>query len=432
MKPFLLVFTTFFGLLSVFGQQSSFSGYSTNTNNSESIVEFQLGEYSLQPIVSNGIEYSIPQSAKAARLLQKGAPDLIQFSSSVQIPDAGNIRLEVLDVQYEEIPNVRIAPSYGNIMRSENPAQIARIEGLQYSQNAFFPAEPATAGTPYIFRNTRGIAIHVYPMQYNPVTNILRVNHSIRVRVISESGALGINERNPQRASKATFGDKELYQRHFLNSTPSRYDAPESQGKMLVISHDAFSAAMEPFVAWKKQCGIPTELVNFSDLGGTTEITNRIRDEYYANNLRYVVLVGDIDQIPSPVRSGGKSDPSYGYVDGDDAYPEVQIGRFSAETIADVQTQVQRVINYEQATSGNHFSRVIGIGSQEGPGDDGEMDFEHIRNMHADLLDYSYTNAAEFFEGSQGGNDASGDPSAEELAAEINAGAGLILYTGHG
>jgi hypothetical protein len=129
MKSFLLVFTTFFGLLSVFGQQSSFSGYSTNTNNSESNVEFQLGEYSLQPIVLNGLEYSIPQSAKAARLLQKGAPDLIQFSSSVQIPDAGNIRLEVLDVQYEEIPNVRIAPSFGNIMRSENPAQIARIEG---------------------------------------------------------------------------------------------------------------------------------------------------------------------------------------------------------------------------------------------------------------------------------------------------------------
>lgn len=432
MKSYLLVVTTFFGLLSAFGQQSLFSGYSTSADNSVSVVEFQLGEYSLQPIVVNGIEYSIPQSANASRLLQKGAPDLIQFSSSVQIADAGNIRIEILDVQYEEFSNVRIAPSFGNIMRSENPSLSSRREGLQYSQNEFFPSKTASAGTPYLFRNVRGTAIHIYPLQYNPVTHILRVNHSIRLRVLSDADAFGVNERNPQRASKGAFGDKELYERHFLNYSTSRYEAPESQGKMLVIAHNAFAAAMEPFIAWKKQCGIPTELVNYSELGNITEITNRIREEYYNNGLRYAVLVGDIDQIPSPVRSGGASDPSYGYVEGDDAYPEVQIGRFSAESIADVQTQVQRVINYEQAQSGNHFSHVIGIASQEGPGDDGELDCEHVRNMNTVLLNYTYSEALELFDGNQGENDADGNPTAGDLATEIDEGAGLILFTGHG
>ncbi len=432
MKSLLFVFTTFIGLLSAFGQQSSFSGYSINPENSESVVEFNLGEYSFQSIDLNGVEYFVPQANKAARMLQKGAPDLIQFSRSVIIPNKGNARIEIIDVQFEEISNVRIAPSYGNIMRNENPTQVNRVKGIQYTENAFFPSKIAATGNPYIFRNTRGVAIHIFPLQYNPVTQVLRVNHSIRIRVVTDTQFAGINERNPQRASKPAQGDKELYQRHFLNLNHSRYDAPESEGKMLVIAHDAFASAMEPFVAWKKQCGIPTEMVNYSDLGSIAEITNRIRDEYYANNLRYAILVGDIDQIPSPVRSGGKSDPSYGYVDGDDAYAEVQIGRFSAESLADVQTQVQRIIAYEQAAEGSHFSRAIGIGSQEGPGDDNEMDFEHIRGMHTDLLNYTYTNAAEFFEGSQGGNDASGDPSAEQLAESLQEGAGLILYTGHG
>ena len=420
------------GLLSAFGQQSSFIGYSVNPDNAVSVVEFNLGEYRLQTIDFNGAEYSIPQAPKAARMLQKGAPDLIQFSRSLLLPDNGNVRVEIVDVQFEEIPNVRIAPSYGNLMRSENPAQVARVEGIQYTQNAFFPSEIAATGTPYIFRNTRGCAIHIHPLQYNPVTQVLRVNHTIRLRVVTDSNTPGLNERNTERASKAVQGDQELYQRHFLNFNNSRYDAPESQGKMLIIAHDAFASAMQPFVAWKMQCGIPTELVNYSELGSIAEITNRIRDEYYSNNLRYAVLVGDIDQIPSPVRSGGKSDPSYGYVEGDDAYAEVQIGRFSAESIEDVQTQVQRILAYEQASEGSHFSRVIGIGSQEGPGDDNEMDFEHIRGMHADLMGYSYSNAAEFFEGSQGGNDASGDPSAEQLAESLYEGAGLVLYTGHG
>jgi hypothetical protein len=432
MKSFLLVVTTFFGLLSAFGQQSSFIGYSVNPDNAVSVVEFNLGEYRLQTIDFNGAEYSIPQAPKAARMLQKGAPDLIQFSRSLLLPDNGNVRVEIVDVQFEEIPNVRIAPSYGNLMRSENPAQVDRVKGIHYTQNAFFPSEIAATGTPYIFRNTRGCAIHIHPLQYNPVTQVLRVNHTIRLRVVTDSNTPGLNERNTERASKAVQGDQELYLRHFLNFNNSRYDAPESQGKMLIIAHDAFASAMQPFVAWKMQCGIPTELVNYSELGSIAEITNRIRDEYYSNNLRYAVLVGDIDQIPSPVRSGGKSDPSYGYVDGEDAYAEVQIGRFSAESIEDVQTQVQRILAYEQASEGSHFSRVIGIGSQEGPGDDNEMDFEHIRGMHADLMGYSYSNAAEFFEGSQGGNDASGDPSAEQLAESLYEGAGLVLYTGHG
>lgn len=432
MKLLLLVFTTFIGLLSAFGQQSSFTGYAAAADNSESVVEFNLGEYTLQSIDLDGVEHFVPQANKAARMLQKGAPDLIQFSRSVLIPDKGNARIEIIDVQFEDISNVRIAPSYGNLMRSENPAQVNRIKGIQYAENAFFPSEIATTSNPYIFRNTRGISIHIYPLQYNPVTQVLRINHSIRLRIVTDVNFSGVNERNPQRASKPAQGDKELYQRHFLNFSNSRYDAPESEGKMLVITHDAFASAMEPFVAWKKQCGIPTELVNYSDLGSVAEITNRIRDEYYSNNLRYAILVGDIDQIPSPVRSGGKSDPSYGYIEGNDAYPEVQIGRFSAESIEDVQTQVQRIIAYEQAAEGSHFSRVIGIGSQEGPGDDGEMDFEHIRNMQADLLNYTYSENIELFDGNQGGNDAPGDPTPEDLSAALNAGAGLILYTGHG
>ena len=231
MKSFLLVVTTFFGLLSAFGQQSSFIGYSVNPDNAVSVVEFNLGEYRLQTIDFNGAEYSIPQAPKAARMLQKGAPDLIQFSRSLLLPDNGNVRVEIVDVQFEEIPNVRIAPSYGNLMRNENPAQVARVEGIQYTQNAFFPSEIASTGSAYIFRNTRGCAIHIYPLQYNPVTQVLRVNHTVRLRVVTDSNTAGSNERNTERSSKAVQGDQELYQRHFLNFSNSRYEAPESEGK---------------------------------------------------------------------------------------------------------------------------------------------------------------------------------------------------------
>ncbi len=53
--------------------------------------------------------------------------------------------------------------------------------------------------------------------------------------------------------------------------------------------------------------------------------------------------------------------------------------------------------------------------------------------MQADLIAFTYvTPTYELFDGSQGGNDASGNPSPTDVAADVNAGGGIITYTGHG
>lgn len=45
---------------------------------------------------------------------------------------------------------------------------------------------------------------------------------------------------------------------------------------------------------------------------------------------------------------------------------------------------------------------------------------------------FTYTSRAELFDGSQGGLDASGNATAAQLLTEVNNGAGIITYTGHG
>ncbi|MBE0640536.1 MAG: agmatine deiminase, partial [Bacteroidales bacterium] len=228
---------------------------------------------------------------------------------------------------------------------------------------------------------------------------------------------------------------REIYRTHFLNYSESKYTPVSDQGRMLVISHGPFMSEMLPFVEWKNQSGIPTEMVNVSTIGTTsTAIKNFISTYYASNGLTFVLLVGDALQVPTMVLTSGHSDNAYGYISGNDHYPEVFVGRFSAETTADVETQVRRTIAYERdANMGQTFySNSIGIASNEGPGDDNELDYQHIRNMQTDLLGYTYSGNLEYFEGSQGGNDAAGNPSAAQVATGINSGAGVILYTGHG
>ena len=79
-------------------------------------------------------------------------------------------------------------------------------------------------------------------------------------------------------------------------------------------------------------------------------------------------------------------------------------------------TQVNRVIQYEQnPVISEAYSNSVGVGSSEGPGDDGEYDYQHLRNIRSGLLDYTYTSGHELYDGSQGGEDADGNPNASDL-----------------
>jgi hypothetical protein len=146
-----------------------------------------------------------------------------------------------------------------------------------------------------------------------------------------------------------------------------------------------------------------------------------------------LLLAGDVAQVPTNQAENGASDNMYGYVAGDDHYPEVLVGRFPAENTQHLATMVVRTIDYEMlGNGGNTYSNFLGIASQEGPGDDNEMDFEHIRNIGKALQNYTYTTFTELYDGAQGENDLPGNPTGNNVENAVNAGQGLIMYVGHG
>ena len=68
------------------------------------------------------------------------------------------------------------------------------------------------------------------------------------------------------------------------------------------------------------------------------------------------------------------------FVAGNDSYPDLIIGRFSAETGNHVETMVNRTIAYEMNPDpqGIWYKKGSGFASNEGPGDNGEYDNEHM------------------------------------------------------
>lgn len=386
----------------------------------------------------NGIAYEDFSAVSKILMMQKDAPALPMFSESLIIPDTGDFSVQVSFDSYVEIENVLVMPSKGSLKRNVIPADVPLAFGPAYSQDNFFPGSLAQAGNPYIFRKTRGVTIAFYPYQYNPVSQKLRVYKNITVSVIPNQQP-GANERQSISPNVENAFFNSAYSNHYANMPA--YNPITEEGEMLIITPENYSTAIAAFYNWKVEEGMKTTVVTLTETGSTAASIKDFIANFYAENpnLTYVQLVGDHQQLPCFTygSSGSEqlwSDSYFGQIDGDDFYPELMVGRFSG-TVEEVQLMVSRTLEYEtNPHSGDWMTNAIGIGSNEGDGigDDGEPDWQHLRNIGDKLTDFGYNTIYEFYDGSHGGNDEPESPPAETISTAINLGVGLLNYTGHG
>ena len=400
------------------------------SNTQEAVkLSFELSGYFSEKTIG-GTKITIPGGVP---ILEKGSPELPIITRSIQIPDLAKMELKVLSSNFIDILVQDIAPSKGNLTRDINIQNVPYEKGIQYQEDSFFPNKISRMRDPYIIRTERGQTVVFQPIQYNPVRNILRVYTNI-ILEISQVGISSVNPlvRYPNRNSGVREME-EIYKQHFINyaSTTNRYEPLDEDGSMLIICYEPFIDAMQPFIDWKTRKGQRTELVSLSDIGDNADaIKSYVEEYYYEYGLNFLLLVGDIAQVPSPRFSEGAgsnspSDTYYGFIPTGDYYPDVFVGRFSAENIGHVTTMVNRTIEYERYPDldGTWYKEAAGFASDQGPGDDGEYDDEHMDIIRQKLLDYTYVEVDQVY-------DPSGSVADGEVA--INEGLSVINYTGHG
>jgi gingipain R len=418
---------------SAYGRDHDLVQVSVQENTVDRIVlHYELGDFSTQAVTIDGKVYQQVSLGKEALMLMEGSPSLPHVCRSIIIPDSGQMAVKVIDAQWVDAKGIDLAPSKGNLLRTVNPDDVPYTFGPAYKTDAFYPGELAGLGEPYILRDYRGVVVELKPLQYNPVTRLLRFYKSVTLEVANVAPG-GINTLDRGARSGTTSPAFEgLYQHHFLNYQPvPRYAPLDEIGNMLIVCHDPWLANIQPLVDHKNAVGINTTAVGVSTIPGgntSTAIKNYIQGVYNAGDLAFVLLVGDSAQIATPSASGGSSDPTYSKLAGSDDYPDIMVGRFSAETSAQVDTQVQRTIEYENmpATLQTWFWRGTGIGSEYGVGDDNEYDYQHIANIRTQLLAHGYTQVDEFY-----GNQ-SPPPGTTQVTNALNNGRGIINYCGHG
>ncbi|MHC5007677.1 MAG: C25 family cysteine peptidase [Planctomycetota bacterium] len=396
-------------------------------NGQRTVIRYEIGGFQQQPVAIDGAAFTELVLQGEGVTKEVGAPEVPIVCRSIIIPDDAAMQVNVLDSAFREIHDIDVVPSKGFISRAVNPADVPWKFGDAYENDAFSPGPLVKLSEPYIMRDHRGIVVRVYPFQYNPVQRVLRVYTDITLEVVTAGqGQVNVlNRPNHDRALSRAFHG--VYGAHFINyASTVLYDPLDEVGEMLIICHDPWIPHMEPFAGHKNSIGIGTTIVGVSSIGNNeTAIKAHIQQVYDTSDLAFVLLVGDGQHVEPAQSSGAAADPVYSLLAGSDSYPDIMVGRFSAESVQDVQTQVDRTIAYEMmpATLQDWFWKGTGVASNQGPGDDGEYDNVHVGNIRTLLLANGYTEMDEIY-----------DPSgtAAMVSAALNEGRGIVVYTGHG
>ncbi len=217
-------------------------------------------------------------------------------------------------------------------------------------------------------------------------------------------------------------------------------------GELLIITSKKYSSDLGDFIRWKKQMGHNVFVSLVDDIGNSEKaITNEIKAQFKESNVRFVILIGDHDDVATHTGSLGNvwrkaADPMYALID-DDIYPDLYISRIPVNDTSELKVTLNKIIRYEREpdTENDWYSNGASIGSSEGGrifydlNDEGEKvaypgeaDVDIAKELAQILLGAGYTDIQEYY-------DRDGSAKKELLSEQLNnEGAGLIYYMGHG
>jgi hypothetical protein len=152
--------------------------------------------------------------------------------------------------------------------------------------------------------------------------------------------------------------------------------AASANGAYLIITVPAYVDALEPLVDWKRRKGFDVRVATTAETGGSTAaIQAWIRNAYatWATPPEYLLIVGDVDDIPTWDMSDNPTDLPYALMDADDWLPDLFLGRMPMRSPYEVATLVAKTVAYERAPAGantewmNRYLMVAGNAGSETP-----------------------------------------------------------------
>jgi len=149
-------------------------------------------------------------------------------------------------------------------------------------------------------------------------------------------------------------------------------DKSLANGVYLVVTTPEYADACAPLLDWKRAKGLEVRLVTTDETGtGNGAIQAWLREAYATWPVppEYLLIVGDVDDVPSWSFSENVTDLPYALMDEDDWLPDLLLGRIPVESVYEAQTVINKTVAYEQApyrVDESWFSRQLMVAGNYG------------------------------------------------------------------
>lgn len=344
-------------------------------------VFFSIKDIDVKEINTANEKFVAISNKNLAQIYNSGMPNIPVISKLIEVPQDAEIEFVIksFDEQIIKLSDYgitnKIAPARRSQSKSEGEIAFEKDTKI-YNVDSYSNTEVAKYINSGQLRATRIGRIEIAPIQYNPVQNTLRILNNL----VMEIRFVKSNEKKTI-LLKEKYGnsiiDKNVNNTILNNLNRSTSTVSQAPIHMVIVSDRMFQSQLAPFIAWKIKKGFKIT-VAYTDVIGTTNtaIKSYLQSIYNGTEpMNYVLLVGDVQQIPSFDGNAGthKTDLRYCEYTGDNL-PEVFYGRFSAQNTAQLQPQIDKTMMYEKYLMPNpsYLSEVLLVA-----GDDAAMEMTY-------------------------------------------------------
>ncbi|MCX6667772.1 MAG: C25 family cysteine peptidase [Euryarchaeota archaeon] len=385
----------------------------------------------------NGKNFATLELPNEGFTIAQGEAQLPTLKRMVEIPQGAKADIVVKSISWEAtslkdlgLP-ARIAPVQPPLVKIPGATQSFVINEKYYAKNVFTPTNIAKVVSTGEIRGRRFALIEVSPVQYNPVSGKLKIMTTCELKVNLYGSDMVRTSEKIERYStpsfedmfKTTFVNYGFYEKNIANN-------PKDQEGYLIIVYTDFSDEIQPLADWKESKGFDTTVTTTSEIpGGSTKenIKAYIVDAY--NNWpippTYVLLVGDVAQIPSWTGSatGTCTDLYYVTIDSGNYFADIIVSRFPAALPEHVTAMVDKTIYYEQGSfPSSEWIKKAAFMASEDNYDISEGTHNYVIDTYLNPNGYTcdklYSHTY--------------DATTQQVTDALNNGRSLAIYSGHG
>ena len=232
---------------------------------------------------------------------------------------------------------------------------------FQYNKDAYKTRSFANAPEVKVemlgtMRGVQIASLQVEPISYNPSSNTIRVFNDINFEVDFEGADVELTE-EALLGSYSPYYDvvyKQLFNSRTLADVFDEHeDMYRTPVYMTVVANKIFEEALQPWLAWKTQKGFYIDVKYVESTTASSVIKSYVKEQYEAVKPSFLVVVGDKNLVTPSLMMGQETskvtDLYYACMD-EDIFPDIYYSRMSCETVEELESLIEKVLQYEQYT----------------------------------------------------------------------------------